>query len=364
MSESTTALSELTVWVADQLKSHGWQATAPLCLQPLTGDAGFRCYFRVDAGASMLAVLSPPQTENNPVFVSYAEFLRDQGVHAPQIIAVDYARGFLLLEDFGDQLYGSVINAANAELLYGEAFMSLLRMQQLPHVAVPSAHNSGEQTLGVYDQPTLRREMSLFHEWFIPQMLGHQLTSAEQSMLDRVYDLLENSALEQPQVWVHRDFHCRNLIHREGQAPGVIDFQDALWGPVTYDVVSLLRDCYVRWSPTQVRHWALTYANMACDARVMAPVSDQQFLRWFDLMGLQRHIKVLGIFARLSLRDDKQGYRKDLPLVIRYTLEVAANYPELMAFTNWFEQTLLPLCEQQPWYSDYRLAGDSEGQRS
>ncbi len=364
MSQHPSVLLQLTQWVAEQLADHQSLGTAPVQLQALSGDAGFRCYFRLLGELPMLAVYAPPETEKNPVFVSFSEFLRDQGVHTPKIIAVNYDLGFMLIEDFGDALYGDQLDSDNAELLYGEAMMSLLRMQQLSAAKTPSALGSGEQPLADYDRSTLHREMALLHEWFIPQLLGHSLSDKEHAMLKGAYATLEESALEQAQVWVHRDFHSRNLIYREGQAPGVIDFQDAVRGPLTYDLVSLLRDCYVRWPPEQVRHWALVYANMAFDAQLLDPVGEQQFMRWFDLMGLQRHFKVLGIFARLSLRDGKHGYLDNLPLVIRYTLEVSEGYPQLSEFNSWFKRVLLPLCEQQSWYSDYRRAGDDCGKQN
>src|SRR5690606_11962641 len=185
-----------------------------------------------------------------------------------------------------------------------------------------------ELGLPVYDRHRLRAEMDLFSEWFAPRLLGYEPTVADLHMLDRWFTQLENSALEQPKVFVHRDYHSRNLVYRTGGPPGVIDFQDAVTGPITYDLVSLLRDCYIRWPEARVRRWAMSYANIAMQCGVLPLVSEERFLRWFDWMGLQRHIKVLGIFARLSLRDHKHGYLNDLPLVICYTLEVAKRYEE------------------------------------
>ncbi len=352
---STQALHE---WVQEQLTAHSWSLTAPLALIPLGGDAGFRCYFRVSTEPALLAVLAPPEFENNPLFVAIARYLREQGVHTPDVVAADFDRGFLLLEDFGDALYCNELSVESVDLLYGEAMMTLLRLQQCPLTTIPTADASDMITLDDYDAKRLRDEMRLLEDWFIPQLLGYELNDKERVMLEGLYQQLENEALRQPQVWVHRDYHSRNLIFREGNAPGVIDFQDAVRGPITYDLVSLLRDCYVRWPPEQVERWALSYGNMAVEVGLMAPVSHPRFLRWFDWMGLQRHIKVLGIFSRLYLRDGKPGYLNDLPLVIRYVLEVSDNYVELDIFHDWFIEKLLPLCEQQDWYSDYRVAGD------
>ncbi len=350
----------LSQWVERQLIERNWSYSVPLTMESLNGDAGFRRYSRIASAPKLLAVYAPLETEDSHAFVAIARYLRDQGVHTPDVIAVDFERGFLLIEDFGDVLYSRTLACERdkASELYGEAMMTLLRLQQCPVTTIPSAQADGMYTLGSYDQPRLRDEMALLHQWFIPQLLGYDMSQEELAIVEGMYTQLEGAALQQPQVWVHRDFHSRNLIHRDGQSPGVIDFQDAVRGPITYDLVSLLRDCYIRWPRAQVEQWALAYGDMAVEAGLMAPVTQAGFLRWFDWMGLQRHLKVLGIFARLWLRDGKAGYLKDLPLVIRYTLEVADEYPEFADFTYWFRERLLPLCEQQPWYSDYLIAGD------
>lgn len=352
-------------WAQEQLTHLNWKITeplkAPLQGRALAGDAGQRSYYRLPTEPALLAVFAPPSSEENPLFVSIARYLREQGVHTPNVIAADYERGFMLQEDFGDALYSVELDAGSADLLYGEAMMSLLRLQQCPVTTIADASVADESaslTLGSYDQPRLRTEMRLFDEWFVPELLGYELNDDERALLDGLYTQLESEAMRQPQTWVHRDYHSRNLIYREGNAPGVIDFQGALRGPITYDLVSLLRDCYLRWEPEQVERWALSYGNMAVEVGLMAPVTQHQFLRWFDWMGLQRQLKVLGIFSRLSLRDGKNNYLADLPLVIRYLLEVSDNYVELDAFRDWFIRRLLPLCEQQDWYSDYRCAGD------
>lgn len=352
-------IQALAAWVEQQYQAHQWACPSPLELNPLSGDAGFRRYFRVPTAPSLMAVYAPVETEDSRAFVAIARYLRDEGVHTPDVIAADFERGFLLIEDFGDCLYSDVLNSDSAGELYGEAMMTLLRLQQCPVVTMPAAQGDGMLTLPNYDQPRLREEMSLLHEWFIPKLLGYQLSDDEYGLLDNVYLQLEAAALQQPQVWVHRDYHSRNLIHRDGQAPGVIDFQDAVRGPITYDLVSLLKDCYVRWPREKIKQWALTYGDMAVEVGLMAPVTQRGFLRWFDWMGLQRHIKVLGIFARLWLRDGKPGYLRDLPLVMRYTLEAADEYPEFADFSYWFKERLLPLCEEQDWYSDYSVAGEA-----
>lgn len=320
---------------------HGPSAEAPKW-QALAGDAGFRRYFRLASEPPLLAVLSPPQTEPNEVFLKLARYLRRHGVLAPAIAAMDLERGFFLIEDLGPTLLLQQLNDDSVEGLYAEAMHCLLHIQQCP---------TQELSLPVYNRDRLRVEMNVFCEWFVPQLLGYEPNLAELKMLDRWFTQLEDVALEQPQVFVHRDYHSRNLVYREDGPPGVIDFQDAVVGPITYDLVSLLRDCYIRWPEVRVRRWAVSYANIAMECGLLPQVSEERFLRWFDWMGLQRHIKVLGVFARLSLRDHKHGYLNDLPLVIRYTLEVARRYEEAAEFVAWFEDKLLPRIEQQPWWS-------------
>lgn len=344
-----SAQKELHQWVQATLADKGWLPSGPLTMTGLTGDAGFRSYFRLNTQAPLLAVDAPPLTEKNEVFAYLSHLLRIQGVHAPEIYAADFDKGFLLIEDLGTETLLTRINAENANILYGEVITDLLRLQQTPTKQLDLPH---------YDHALLRQEMQLFTDWFAPQLLGYTLTDADQALLKQTFEALEKPALEQPQVLVHRDYHSRNLMIRDGLAPGIVDFQDGVIGPITYDLVSLLRDCYVRWPVEQVERWALAYGNMAVEVGLMRPVTQDTFLRWFDLMGLQRHIKVLGIFARLHLRDGKDNYLKDLPLVIRYTLEVAEAYPECLPFADWFRTNLLPLAKQQPWYQDYRKAGD------
>lgn len=339
----------LADWVAMFIPDH-FRLEQPLSLLALNGDAGFRSYFRVNCKPSLLAVSAPPEHENNEAFVKIALLLRGEGVHTPVIYAVDYQNGYLLLEDFGDQLLLPLLNAQSVDELYGRAEDALLEIQGIP---------LAESSLPVYDRQRLLDEMKLFPEWFVGQLLGLTLSMEEHSLLDSVFEKLLDSALSQPAVLVHRDFHSRNLMLLGDGDIGVIDFQDAVTGPFTYDLVSLLRDCYIRWPTDCVCRWALNYYRRAVAAGIATPVSDSQFLRWFDLMGLQRHIKVLGIFARLYLRDGKAGYLNDLPLVIRYTLEQLAPYPELDNFRCWFEQRVLPEAGRQSWYQPWEQAGDS-----
>ncbi|WP_039912755.1 aminoglycoside phosphotransferase family protein [Cellvibrio mixtus] len=321
----------------------------PIELQSLGSDAGFRRYFRFQQPSQWLAVDAPPATEDSHQFIAIARLLRNQKVHSPEILAANPEQGFLLVEDMGDKLFFRAVDGTNADQFYTQAIDTLLQLHQ---------SDDQPELIPRYDRALLRRELEIFTEWFAGKLLGYSLNGTEQQYLDQLFIELEDNALNQPQGFVHRDYHSRNLLVRSDGALGVIDFQGALWGGVTYDLVSLLRDCYVRWPTTQVTRWALYYRQRAIALQQIPNVSEQEFLRWFDWLGLQRHIKVLGIFARLQLRDNKSGYLQDLPLVIRYALEVASQYPELQEFATWFTQKLLPIAQQQPWYSDYRTAGD------
>jgi len=335
-----TPTDALRAWCAEALGV----ALEPLTLQPVAGDASFRRYYRLQGHRpSRIAVHAPPDKEKNLEFLRIAALLRAAGVHAPEVFAHHAGNGFLLIEDFGDRLLLPALDAQSAGPLYAEALATLLRIQHAP--------TSGEGwELPHYSHALLEQEMRLFPHWYLERLLGLALEPAECALLDALFDRLCAEALAQPQVLVHRDYHSRNLMLLDGGALGVIDFQDAVRGPLTYDLVSLLRDCYVCWPPERVRDWALEHAARATAAGLMPATDAERFLRWFDWMGLQRHIKVLGIFARLWLRDGKQGYLADLPLVMRYTREVAGSYPELADFAHWFDARVLPLAERQDWY--------------
>ncbi len=339
---------ELKLWVEQQLTS--LKTTQPpavhddsgiLTWQGLNGDAGFRKYFRLSVSScQLIAVYAPPETENNPAFLAIDKFLFEHGVHVPKIIAHDLTQGYFLLEDLGKTLYLDHLDEDSANGLYGEALLALMQIQQCP---------LDRSIFPEYDAARLKEEMALFPQWFVSELLGYELSNRERGMIEQAFDILLASAEEQPNVIVHRDFHSRNIVYGVSGIPGIVDFQDAVIGPFTYDVVSLLRDCYIQWPQEQVKNWLLAYGNMAFDAGVIPSVSQDCLLRWFDLMGLQRHIKVLGIFARLSLRDGKHGYLKDLPLVVHYVRSVAAEYESLKSFSDWFESTLMPLVLDQPW---------------
>ncbi|WNO08594.1 aminoglycoside phosphotransferase family protein [Teredinibacter sp. KSP-S5-2] len=338
---SSAEIESLKEWAESQLDSLEYHCEGNFNWSPLNGDAGFRRYFRTQTTPPFMVALSPPETEDNPAFVNIAAFLRENGIHVPKVLAHDYERGFLLEEDLGETLFFDCLTTENVEVLYGEALFTLLRIQQCKTTSLFSSYN----------QAFLLTEMRLLQEWMVDKLLGMTLSDDETAMLDGFYSLIVDSALEQPQVIVHRDFHSKNMVYCEDGSTGVIDFQGALSGPFTYDLASLLKDCYLRWEPEQVRRWAIAYANMAIDVGILKPVSEEQFLRWFDWMGLQRHIKVLGLFARLALRDGKEGYLRELPRVVRYVEEVVERYPQLDDFASWFKQQLLPALKKQPWFS-------------
>lgn len=331
----------LKKWAESQLESLEYHRQGDFDWSPLNGDAGFRRYFRTQTTPPFMVALSPPETEDNSAFVNIAAFLRENGIHVPKVLAHDYERGFLLEEDLGETLFFDCLTAENVDVLYGEALFTLLRIQQCQTTSLFSS----------YSQELLLSEMRLLQEWLVDKLLDMTLSDDETLMLENFYSHLIDSAQEQPRVIVHRDFHSKNMVYCEDGSTGVIDFQGALSGPFTYDLASLLKDCYLRWEPEQVRRWAIAYANMAIDVGILQPVSEEQFLRWFDWMGLQRHIKVLGLFARLALRDGKEGYLRELPRVAQYVEEVVERYGQLDEFANWFKQQLLPALKKQPWFS-------------
>jgi aminoglycoside/choline kinase family phosphotransferase len=337
------APEELLPWALSVL---GIPVSDPLpALSVVAGDASARRYFRLASGAAHYVLAeAPPATEKNEAFVSIAGLLRDAGVKVPAVLGVDFDRGFLLLEDLGDQLLLPKLDAGSVDERYQQAFEVLVQM-----AAVDSAHAG----LADYDRALLSEELSRFQAWFVQELLGYTLPAAEQAQLDNLSARLIDSALEQPRVLVHRDFHSRNLMLTDDNELAVIDFQDAVVGPITYDLVSLLRDCYIQWPGAQVRAWALAYRDLLRSRGLVGDIDQGQFLRWFDWMGLQRHIKVLGTFARLYLRDGKSAYLDDLPLVIHYVLEITEKYaaeePAFADFNAWFSGRLSPLIAQQPW---------------
>ena len=302
---------------------------------PASADASFRRYFRTtDKNTSKTYVVmdAPPEKEDCAPFIRVTKLLRTAGVNAPEIIEQDLEQGFLLLTDLGDQPYLDHLNEKHAETLYSDAVSSLIHMQNIKAEAMDE--------LPLYDGQRLLDEMALFEEWYLNRHLDVQLNDEQKIKLAATYDLLIQNALEQPQTFVHRDYHSRNLMLTQKDNPGIIDYQDAVVGPCTYDLVSLFKDCYIEWPREKIEQWLEDYAFKSGLAHE-PNFETAQFIKWFDLMGVQRHLKVLGIFARLNYRDGKQQYLNDLPLTLKYVVDACDRYEELKPLQQLLEQTVL-----------------------
>ena len=317
-----TRLEQLRGWLGAQLRTD-----AP-DLKPASADASFRRYFRVTLGdaRSWIAMDAPPEREDCRAFVHVAALLRAAGINAPQVIAQDLARGFLLLTDLGDTTYLSALNDANADRLFGDAIEALLRWQL--------ASRAGK--LPPYDEAALRRECNLFPEWYLARHLALELSAAQRQALSDAITLVVSRSLAQPAVFVHRDYMPRNLMVSEPN-PGVLDFQDAVYGPITYDLASLTRDAFVSWEEGRVIDWAARYWEKAKRRGLPVGPDFGEFYRDFEWMGLQRHLKVIGIFARIHYRDGKSGYLQDAPRFLGYARAVAGRYRELAALAGLLE---------------------------
>jgi len=296
-----------------------------------SSDASFRRYFRVKTPEGQFIVMdAPPEKENIEPFIRVAGLLARSHVNVPAIFQQNLTDGFLLLEDFGSQCFLDQLNELNASELYQSAFNTLFNLQ-----VNTAIQNSG---LPGYNEPLLQRELAIFEDWFLNQWLVIQIPA---SIWETVRTILVNSALEQPVTCVHRDYHSRNLMVLNNDSPGVIDFQDAVIGPITYDLVSLLRDCYIAWPNQQVELWMTQYYDRLLQAELIA-CNPARFKRWFDLMGLQRHLKAIGIFSRLHLRDGKSNYLDDIPRTLNYVTTICTSYPELVEFSDFLQNQVLP----------------------
>jgi len=322
----------LRSWLSEVLGSEDFE------LSPASSDASFRRYWRVRrAGETWIAMDAPPEFEDCGRYADLARRFRACGLNTPEIYTEARELGFLLISDFGDRVYLSELTDHSVDRLYGDALAALEILQtRVPHAGLP-----------IYDADLLARELGLFRDWLVQGLLGQVLGSPELKRLERVESILIANALEQPQVCVHRDYHSRNLMLTEHDNPGVLDFQDALVGPITYDLVSLLRDCYIAWPQARVQGWVDVYLERAIAIGLLSAADSARFGRWFDLMGMQRHLKASGIFARLSLRDGKHGYLADIPRTLGYVRAVAARYPELSALGDWLEAEVAPALERR-----------------
>ena len=346
MLEHDPRLSLIRTWLTRDL---GWRVGS---IKVASADASFRRYFRISRGdvdpagwsprAETLIVMdAPPGKEDIAPYLKVTALLEQAGVHVPHVHATDERRGFIVMEDLGDTQYLSLLRTGRGvDALYGDALTTLANIQ------VRGARAA--QQLAPYDRGPLERELNLMPEWFLRKHLGLELTPEERALLTVTNEILINEALIQPHVFVHRDFHSRNLMVlppgvQDNRGPGVIDFQDALRGPIGYDLVSLLKDCYISWSRERVERWVKGYRRVLGSLGANVGDSEYQFLRWFDLIGVQRHVKVLGIFCRLWYRDGKSGYLGDLPLVFDYVRDACKRYPELVEFERWLAWRVAPI---------------------
>ena len=325
---------ELRAFVAAHLAHDRFTVT------PASADASFRSYWRIRAGEeTWVAMDAPPDKENIAPWLDIGARLHAAGLHTPQVHAVDHARGFILMEDLGNRTYLPELNPDTADALYGDALDALLTMQT----------RVSPYGLPAFDETFLTMELELMPTWFLERHLGYTPSCEEWDVIEPAFRLIIDAARAQPQVFMHRDFHSRNLMIAERDSPGmiapgllspgIIDFQGAVLGPIAYDLASLLRDCYIAWPVEQVDAWVEHYRQRLVDAGATA-AGGAQFRRWFDLTGLQRHIKVLGLFCRLNYRDGKAAYLNDLPLVLDYVLSVAKLYPELETFAALIERAV------------------------
>jgi aminoglycoside/choline kinase family phosphotransferase len=311
-------LSELNNWLATLASK--WSVDLST-IHPASSDASFRRYFRVLGGqnTSFIVMDAPPPQEDTRPFVHIAGLLGQSGVHVPTVLEADLEKGFLLLSDLGNQTYLSALNPDSAPKLYQDASSALIKIQL--------ASKAGQ--VPNYDQALLQRELDLFPEWYLGKHLQLSLSETEKQDLAKVFSLILENNLSQAPVFVHRDYHSRNLMVTESNNPGILDFQDAVYGPITYDLASLFRDAYIEWEEPEQMDWLIRYWDMARKAGLPVQQEFGDFYRDFEWMGLQRHLKVLGIFARLYHRDGKDGYLKDMPLVFKYTRKVAERYIHL-----------------------------------
>jgi aminoglycoside/choline kinase family phosphotransferase len=307
---------QIRTWLDALLPGHSFT------LAPASADASFRRYFRatIDDGSTRIVMDAPPANEDCRPWLHVQQLFQAAGAHVPEVLAQDLERGFLLLSDLGDATYLQALDADNAAPLYVDAIVALVKIQQASH---PGA-------LPEYDRVLLRRELDLFPQWFLEQHHGMVLAESERQALEAVFERILAINLAEPKVFVHRDYHSRNLMHVGSSGnPGIIDFQDAVYGPISYDMVSLLKDAYIEWDEDLALDWLVRYWEQARKAGLPVAADFGEFFRDYEWMGVQRHLKVLGIFARLYHRDGKDGYLKDLPLVARYLRKACERYSEL-----------------------------------
>ena len=307
--------------------------TSAFNLKPASEDASFRTYHRLFLKNKTFIVMdAPPEQENCKAFIKITKKLRACDVNVPIIHNVNIEQGFLLLSDLGNDLYLNKLNKSSIYELYSDALSTLVAIQVLVNVG----------GVDEYDKSLLINEMNLFREWLIEKHLNIKLSDSQVKILTKLFDLLVNNALQQPKVFVHRDFHSRNLMVTKENNPGVIDYQDAVYGPISYDLVSILKDCYIKWPKEEINKWVDFYLNKLYEEKAQYRINRDEFVRWFDLMGVQRHLKASGIFARLSHRDGKHNFLEDIPRTLSYILDLKEAYEELRPICIILEELVLP----------------------
>ncbi len=306
-----------------------------LAINALAGDASFRRYFRViTTQGSSIAMDAPPEKEDSHSFLAVADCYHQYGINAPTVYAQDLEAGFILLSDFGDELLLYALRRGNPLALYQQAIVDLIEIQKI--------QQNKNYYFAPFDKKPISLELTNFKEWFLQKFMGLSLSSEEEILLSNVFNFLVDNAMNQPQVCIHRDYHSRNLLLLENGRLGIIDFQDAMWGPLTYDLVSLIRDCYIAWPKELVDELAKFYFRLAIEKNVLSDSIDiEQFTQWFDLMGIQRHLKAIFIFARKFLRDDSRDYLADIPRALNYVNDVLQHYPNLLEFNFFLKNRVL-----------------------
>ena len=308
----------------------------------MNGDAGFRRYFRFSANnTNYIAVDSPIKYCNNTAFIAVGNALKASQITVPEIVFVDPEQGFFCLQDFGDNLLADSLSSSSMEKLYQRA------IDLLPVIANATLSDDVNYQLPTYDREFISTELNIFIKWLIEEYLNLSLSKDDIEALNQCFEVLIENALEQPQVTMHRDYHSRNLMLLPTEEIGVIDFQDAVVGPVTYDIVSLLRDCYVRWPDEQVVLLFNYFIESITPHIKGCNVSGTTWQRWFDLMGIQRHIKASGIFARLLLRDNKSQYIDDIPLTLSYIQDISLCYSELNFLSKFINEKVIPAVDEK-----------------
>lgn len=332
MNSTQNRQDALLNWLEIQLKAKGIE------LLPIKGDASFRYYHRIKDFKGLIAVDAAPELANdNRGFVMVAQLLKNVDLNVPEVYAHDLERGFLLISDLGQTVYLDALHPDKADDLYGSALDSLARLQTIESLE-PFAHFNAE---------VMRAELENFRFWMLEGFLQYELDSVWQKKLTQVFEHLIQFAAKQPQVLIHRDYHSRNLMVTADKKPGIIDFQDAMIGPVTYDAVSLLRDAYIAWPAEHVSEWALSFYHRVEDRKDMSHMSADHFIEAFDLMGMQRHLKASFIFARKFLRDDVDGYLADIPRTLNYVLQVSEKYPEYKELHELLSNRIFPTLSEK-----------------